>query len=197
MVVLIMTNFLQARLGSLQRRWRHQKQLHSTSRKLQVTHKWIKPIWSDTSKQTFHQANTTERFSSQDQPVTSDIQVSNSKCHHTRGSLILNKLIQANIGVLSVMISEMMKDLSVQPRRTSASPVTNMDISQAWVLRNKYLLNQKHPKHTNYKLKKCICKMIPYTAIQKNLPPVKSPFVYKWKSNVHKLSPRFPQHLIL
>ena len=77
----------------------------------------------------------------------------NNKCHHIRESLIPNKLIQAKIGVLSLVIPDMWIASSVQTRSTSASPVTSMDISQACVSRNKYLSKQKHPKHTNCKLK--------------------------------------------
>ena len=71
-----------------------------------------------------------------------------------------------------------------------------MDIPQTYVSGNMYLWNQKLPKHISYKLNKCICKMTPYVTSQKDLPPVMIPFVYKWKSNVRKLSPSFPQHFI-
>ena len=37
----------------------------------------------------------------------------------------------------------------IQVLSTSVSPVTCMDILQVCVSRNKYLSNQKHPKHTN------------------------------------------------
>ena len=93
-LVLIVTSSQQAKSGGLQRKWRHQKQLCSTSSKLQVTPKWLKSMWWDTSRQTSHPPNTRRKLSSQDHPVTSDIQVSNNKYHHTRGRLIPNKLIQ-------------------------------------------------------------------------------------------------------
>ena len=66
-------------------------------------------------------------------------------------SLIPNKFIQEKTGVLSVVIPDMWKVSSVQPRSTSVSPVTSMDISQACVSRNKYLSNHMCPKHINYK----------------------------------------------
>ena len=69
-------------------------------------------------------------FSSPDHPVTSTMPV-NDKCHHTRGHLIPNKLIQVKIDVLSMVIPDMLKDSNVQMRSTSVSPVTSMDILQA------------------------------------------------------------------
>ena len=47
------------------------------------------------------------KLSSQDHPVTSIVSV-NNKCQHTKESLILNKLIQAKKGVLSVVIPDML-----------------------------------------------------------------------------------------
>ena len=44
---------------------------------------------------------------------------------------------------------------------------------------NKYLSSQEQPKHTSYRLKKCVCKMTPYVASQKILPPLMIPFIYK------------------
>ena len=67
-------------------------------------------------------------------------------------------------GVPSVGIPDMWKVSNGQPRSISVSPVT----SQPCVLRNKYLSNQGHPKETSYKVKKCICKKIPYVTSQKN-----------------------------
>ena len=44
MAALTLTSSLQSRSGSMQRRWRHQKQLHSTSSRLQVIPKQFKSI---------------------------------------------------------------------------------------------------------------------------------------------------------
>ena len=104
----------------------------------------------------------------------------NNKCHHTKESLILNKLIQAKKGVQSVVITDMLKASSVQQRNISVSLVTSIDILPACVSQNKYLSSQEHPKHTSYKLKKCIHKMTPYVASQEIYPPpAMIPFVYK------------------
>ena len=66
----------------------------------------------------------------------------------------------------------MLKVSSVQQRSTSVHLVISMDIIPACFSRNKYLSSQEHPKHTNYKLKKCICKMTPYAVSWRNLPLV-------------------------
>ena len=68
-VVLILTKFMQGKSGSLQRKWKHQRQQCNTSSKLQVTPKQLKSIWWDISGQTSHQANIKEKLSSQDHPV--------------------------------------------------------------------------------------------------------------------------------
>ena len=52
--------------------------------------------------------------------------------------------IQVEIDVPSMRIPNMWKVSSVLPRSFSANLVTNMDISQACVTRNKCLLNQEH-----------------------------------------------------
>ena len=107
-----------------------------------------------------------EKLSSQDHPVTSIILV-NIKCHHIEESLILNKLIQVKKSVQNVVIPDMLKVPSVQQRNTSVSLVISMDIFAASVSRYKYFSSQEYPKHTSYKLKKCICKMSPYAVSQK------------------------------
>ena len=94
----------------------------------------------------------------------------NNKCHPTTESFILNSLIQAKKGVLSVVITDMLKDSSVQQRNGSVSLVISMDTLPVCVSRNKYLSGQEHTKHTSYKLKKCIHKIIPCAVSQKILP---------------------------
>ena len=127
--------------------------------------------------------------------VTGDRQVS-INIHHTRERLIPNTLTQAKIGILNVVIPSMFKDSSVQPGNTIARPATSMDILQACVSRNKLLSNQECQKHPNCKLRAYTCKMTPCMAKQKNLALAMIPFAYKCKSNIHKQSPSFPQHLI-
>ena len=170
--------FLANKVRQLSKRMEASK---ATSRHIkQVTSdpKQLKSIRLDIKDQTSYQANIKERLSSQDHPFTSTIPMSN-KCHHAKESFIPNKLIQAKIGVLSVVIPDMLKVSSVKPRSTSVSPITSMEISQACVFRNKYLSNHMHPKHLNYKMKSFTCKMTPYVVSHRNLPAAMNLFVYK------------------
>ena len=83
-VILIWRSFLQAKLGSLLRRWSHQSLLHVTLNKLQVTPKWLKWTWWDIREQTSHQARASgnNSLSSPDQRVTRGTQVNTTiKCH--------------------------------------------------------------------------------------------------------------------
>ena len=108
--VLILTSFLQAKSGSLQRKWRHQRLQCITSNKLQVTLKQPKSIWWDISRQTSHQARARRNriLSSQNHPVTRGIQVKAiNKCHPRKRNLILIKHIPEKIDVPSVEIQSM------------------------------------------------------------------------------------------
>ena len=98
----ISIDFVQAKSGSLQRRWRLQRPQHITSNMLQVTPKQPK---STLMRHQHTDLPPSNNLSSQDYPVISGIQVNTSiKCHPTRRNLILNKPIQEKIDVPSVEI---------------------------------------------------------------------------------------------
>ena len=84
------------------------------------------------------------------------------KCHLIKRNLIQNKHIQEKIHVPSVETQHMQKVSSVLLRCFSVKLVTSMEILQACVIRNKFLLSPECPRYISHKLDRCTCKKIPY-----------------------------------
>ena len=105
-VVLILTSFLQAMSGSLQRKWRHQRQSMSH----QASCKWPKSVWWDINGQTSHQASTRKKSFKSRPPSNKWYTREQQQVPPYKDSLILNKLIQAKKGVPSVVIPDMLND---------------------------------------------------------------------------------------
>ena len=152
-VMLILRNFQQAKLGSLQRKWKVPRQLHVISSKWLVTHKLHKSSYTSTQKS--HQENTRREnlLSNQNNQVTRMLFMRIPKHQAlTRRVLILRTYTKIRIGVQSVEIQPMWKDFSGLQRNSNVKLVTSLDISLVFVIkRSKHHSSLEDHRLINYK----------------------------------------------
>ena len=196
--MLTWTSVLQARSGSLQRRWRVQRQPPGISSRWQVTPRQQKLIWCDIRTQTSHQARPRRRnvLWNLEHPATRMIQVTDHKYLHTKTIITTRALMpiiftRTRTDARNREILYILMVSSVRHRNINASLATNMDTLQAYVIkRNKYFSSIGNQRLICYKWKQNMLVTSPYAATQKIVHPALSHSLCKWRYSDHELNVR-------
>ena len=186
--------FQQVKLGSLQKEWKAQRQLHTISNRWLVTHKVCKSTYSGTSAQTCQQENTRKRspLSSQDNQTTRIMVVRIPKCQaRTRNGLMSRMPTRKRRGVQSGEVPPMWKAFSALQKSSSVKLFTILDTLPAFVIRKSKLHSSKgNQRCINYKQEQYMQKKVPYLVNLMITAQARIPFASGSKCSAHELISR-------
>ena len=197
----ILRNSQQTKLGSLQRKWKVPRQLHTIS----ASGWWPTSCTNQFNKALVHRniiSKTQEEkiFFKPKQPNHKNVVHENPQASsYNKKSFDPKMYTRIRIGIQSVEIPHMWKDFSALQRNSNLKFVTSLDISLVFVIkRSKHPSSLKDQRLINYKQEQCMHKREPFAVTLKITVPVMIPFACRSKCSTHKvISRRFPsQHTL-
>ena len=161
----IWTSSQQAKLDSLQKEWKVQRQLHTISNRWLVTHKQHESTYSGFSAQSCQQENKRKRspLSSQDNQTVIIMVMRILKCQaSTRNGLMSRMPTRRKSGVQSVEIQLMRKAFSALQKVPRVKLVTGLDTLPAFVNRKSCSFQVKEREGTSITSRGSICQRMCY-----------------------------------